>query len=189
MASIKNLRINGTTYEVGGGVSSYNDLTDKPSFKTINGETIIGTGDITIETEIPIQEIDNESTCEIVLNKNTYYKLSNMVECITINLNELNDTISNKYYIEFYGNNPTVIFGNDVQFDKGIIPNFNYIPDNTEMDSVYILEFDNDKCKVSYFEQKSIPWIKLTYNVTSTTEPTQLLYNSVTNDVTFKIND
>lgn len=186
MASIKNLRINGTTYEVG-GVSSYNDLTDKPTFKTINNETITGTGDITIETEIPIQEIDNESTCEIVLDKNTYYKLSNVVEYITITLNELNDTILNKYYIEFYGNNPTVIFGNDVQFDKGIIPNFNYVPDNTGMDSVYILEFDNYKCKVSYFEQ--IPWIKLTYNVTSTTEPTQLLYDSITNDVTFEIND
>ena len=43
------LQVSGSTLNVDCcGITSYNDLTDKPTFKTINGNTIIGTGDITI---------------------------------------------------------------------------------------------------------------------------------------------
>lgn len=67
MASIKNLRINGTTYEIDGGVSSYNDLTDKPEIPTNISDLNNDVGYITSE-DIPTV---NDGTLTIKTEGNT----------------------------------------------------------------------------------------------------------------------
>lgn len=149
-----------------------------------NGKFYGGGGDVNI-----IEIYDNSEQYNIELNPNTYYKLDNQIDEITITFNQLSDTALNKYYLEFFGNSPTVVFNDDIVFDKDIIPNFNYIPRGKDK-CKFLLEFNNNLCGVKYLGYND-EWYELTYNVTDYTNSVNLINSSVSGgyDTTFKIND
>jgi hypothetical protein len=90
--------------------------------------------------------------------------------------------------LEFFGNSPTVIFNDNIVFDKDIIPNFNHSLSEDGM-CKFILEFNNTLCTVKYLKYVN-EWYELTYNVTDYNSPVTLnnlhvgSYNTI-----FKINE
>lgn len=147
-----------------------------------NGKFYGGGGDVNI-----IEIYDNSNNYNITLDPNTYYKLDNQIDEITITLNQLSDTSLNKYYLEFFGNSPTVVFNDNIVFDKDIIPNFNYSLSENGM-CKYLLEFNNTMCNIKYLKYVN-EWYELTYNVTNYDSPVQLISSNVDSNITFKINE
>lgn len=135
-----------------------------------------------------IEIYDNGNNYDITLYPNTYYKLDNQIDKITITLDQLSGTTLNKYYLEFFGNSPTVIFNNSIVFDKDTIPNFNYSCSENGI-CKYLLEFNNNVCNVKYLKYVN-EWYELTYYVSDYRYQTIKLINSNGgSDTTFKINE
>lgn len=130
---------------------------------------------------------DNSNDYNIVLDPNTYYKLENQIDKLTITLNQLSNTKVNKYYLEFFGNSPSVIFNNDIVFDKDIIPNFDYSLSEDGM-CKFILEFNNNVCSVKYLKYVN-DWYELTYNVTDYNSSVKLINHYGGSNIIFKINE
>lgn len=134
-----------------------------------------------------IEIYDNSNYYNIVLEPNTYYKLENQIDKLTITLNQLSNTSLNKYYLEFFGNSPTVVFNDVVVFDKDIMPNLDYSLSEDGM-CKFILEFNNNVCNVKYLKYIN-EWYELTYNVTDYTSLVRLINNNGGSNTTFKINE
>ena len=134
-----------------------------------------------------IEIYDNSEDYNIVLEPNTYYKLDNQINKLTITLNQLYNTKLNKYYLEFFGNSPSVIFNDNIVFDKDVIPNFNC---SLSEDGVckFILEFNNNVCNVKYLKYVN-GWYELTYNVTNYSNIINLFSSIPAPDILFKINE
>lgn len=72
--TVTGVKVNGTTKNPSSGVVDLGTvITAHQTLKTINGESIVGSGDITVQTDANIQSVDTTETVEEV-ETNTYVK-------------------------------------------------------------------------------------------------------------------
>lgn len=93
------------------------------NIKTINGESLIGQGNVIVGNK-PLQ-IFTENTIEIY--PNIYYRNPNAVTSLTISLKaELNQSILNEYFIEFTtaATGATIALPNTIKWINGQTPTF-----------------------------------------------------------------
>ena len=135
-----------STYDLANG--KQDKLVSGTNIKTINGETILGSGDITISGSTPGEndanvkaietsdlqiddisvnrQIINTTDTDITLINNNYYKKTDISSNITINLEPVeNNTVTN-YCIEFTtsSSGTTVVLPSTIKWLNGIAPTF-----------------------------------------------------------------
>ena len=159
--AVTNIKMNGIskfspdgTVDLGTVITSHQDITGKQdklvsgnNIKTINGQSILGSGDITIEggsgnTSSNVQAVDEISTIidvdldkyivettddNITLENNKYYKKTNVSSNIIINLNMPEDnTVFTSFSIEFTtsSSGTSVSLPNIIKWLGGELPTF-----------------------------------------------------------------
>lgn len=159
--TVTSVKINGSTKSPSNGVvdlgtviTSHQDISGKQdklvsgtSIKTINGQSILGSGNITIEggsgsSDANVQAVDEISTIidvdldkyivettddNIILDNNKYYKKTNVSSSISITLNMPEDnTVFTSFSIEFTTSNSgtSVSLPDTIKWLNGELPTF-----------------------------------------------------------------
>ena len=103
--------------------SKQDKLISGSNIKTINGDTILGDGNL----KVGVKKITTTTASTITLQPNVYYKKTNTSSAITITFaSESDTTIINEYCIEFTtaSTGTNVILPNTVKWIDGITPTF-----------------------------------------------------------------
>ena len=106
-------------------------LTSGTNIKTINGQSILGSGDLATGTAVSGKPLTTfySSTTTLSLNPNTYYRCtsSSLASELTITLaTASNSSILNEYFIEFKTNSSgtTISLPSSIKWANGQVPTF-----------------------------------------------------------------
>ena len=104
--------------------SKQETLVSGTNVKTINGQSILGSGDLKIAT----MPLSTSTSSTMSLSPNIYYRnTSTSLTSLTISLGNVTDnTIINEYFIEFTtsSNGTTISLPNTIKWANGEIPTF-----------------------------------------------------------------
>ena len=103
-------------------VNKQDILVSGTNIKTINGQTIIGSGNISIGSK----ELITFNTSSITLLPNTYYRKTNQSDTLDISLSSETAGVLNEYLVEFTtsATGTTIILPNTIKWANGERPTF-----------------------------------------------------------------